>query len=94
MCTTESSSSSFSFVTYAVLIPLVCFLGLLGNCLTLVVIGRKSAESSMYGCLASLSVSDIGFLVCNLVECFFLMARGGTVYSTEKGLRAFNIEVF
>ena len=79
---------SFSFATYAVVIPLVCLLGLLGNFLTLVVIGRRSTESVMYGLLASLSVCDIGFLLCNVVECYFLVGQSGRLYSTEAGQRA------
>lgn len=84
--TDAAETSAFSFVTYAVLIPLVCAIGLLGNGLALFIVGRKSTESSMFGYLTSLSIADIGFLIANLVECYFLMGQNGKLYHTETGV--------
>ena len=60
-----------SFYTSAVLLPIVCTLGIIGNILNLVVLSRKEMRSSTTCFLMALAVSDFMLCLTTFPSAFF-----------------------
>ena len=92
--------SNFRMAIYGILTPIAITLGVLGNCITLLVVmtvvftqnkpnvQHSKMNRTMYFYIAALSISDLGYLVFTAQNCYYSVVEGADSEAKEYIYRA------
>ena len=88
-----SAEDTTVLATYNVVLPILCSIGVLGNVLSVWVLGRKRFRTNMFVFLRGLAWADLSYLVFTIQFVAFVdgdLARQVEPYKTAKSRDAVN----